>query len=101
MCCYRELEIENSHYDTFISTLSRMFSARRIQRRFRLYYTSTRRKAAVDMQRWYRGRRGFLVTMRLRIETHASRRLHHWARARLRRRNAMARRIQRWPSNHD
>ena len=95
MSCYRELEREEADFGKLIGLRGRHVCARRIQRFYRIHRFNRVLTAAVTLQKWYRGRMGYLRTKLLRRRKYAARMLRHWARAKIDFRHRMARRIQR------
>ena len=95
MSCYRELEKEESDFAKLIDRMERFQMARKIQRAYRPYRRDRASAAALLIQRWFRGRVGFLRTKVLRRRKYSARLLRHWIRVKIGRRHVMARRIQR------
>lgn len=96
MCCLRVREHEDLALEDLATQMGRKQLARRIKRAYAMRYFKRNIESVIKVQCWFRGRLGYNLVSILRRERWASRKLRHWARCRLRKRNVMARRIQKW-----
>lgn len=96
MCCYRIRGEEDDKLDELATRMGRYKCARVIQRYYKLRYFQRIISSAIRIQCWFRGRLGYTLVRLMRKEKWAKRKLHHWARGRLRRRHRLIRQIQRW-----
>ena len=76
--------------------MGRFKASRLLVRRYRLRYFKRNISAVVRVQCWFRGRLGYTTVTILRRYRWAHRKLCHWARGMLRKKNAFVRTIQRW-----
>lgn len=95
MCALRASEEIELEFERLVRNLRRFHSARAIQRVYAVRFFKRNLTSAIRLQCWWRGRLGYSLVDLRRRELWASRKLHHWARGVLRRKNAKVRRIQR------
>jgi hypothetical protein len=95
-CVYRIREVEDKKLDKLATTMGRFKASRLLVRRYRLRYFKRNISAVVRVQCWFRGRLGYTTVTILRRYRWAHRKLCHWARGMLRKKNAFVRTIQRW-----
>jgi hypothetical protein len=95
MCCLRAAEKEDGAFNKYVKSLGRYYAARVVQREYAIRFFKRNIAAVIKIQCKYRGYHGYNLMERLRREKWASRRLHHWARGALRRRDRRVRLIQR------
>ena len=94
MCCYRAREEEDNIFDKFVKAKRRYYSARKIQRLYKMHYFKRMISSCVKVQCWYRSRMGYSSVTILRKIKWAARKLHHWARGMMRWKHKCARLIQ-------
>jgi hypothetical protein len=91
MCSYRAKEGDDANDRRLEVLFKKNLKARLIQALYKERHRSRRIHAALAIQCWYRGRRGYTYADILRKQKWAARKLHHWARACMRRRHAKVR----------
>ena len=95
MCFLRSSQELDIEFGKFVFNLRRFYAARVVQRRYAVRFFRRNLTAAIRLQCWWRGRLGYSLVDLKRKQLWASRKLHHWARGVLRRKNARVRKIQR------
>ena len=93
MSCYRVRDIEENILNQKKWSLKRHHAAKRIQKQYRKHYFKRIISAVVKVQCWFRGRLGYRLVDLLRVEKWAARKLHHWARVRMKYRHRFAHKI--------
>lgn len=96
MCCYRACGEDDVNFMKFVTTRGRDKAVRKIQAMYLERYDRRIISSAIKLQGWYRGRRGYTYVDVLRRRKWAARKLHHWARGMMRKKNQFIRKIQRW-----
>ena len=95
MCALRASEEIEEEFLRLCRNLQRFHCARIIQRVYAMRFFRRNLTSAIRLQCWWRGRLGYSLVDLRRKQLWASRKLHHWARGALRRKNARVRKIQR------
>lgn len=93
MCAYRVQDDEDRALTVRARNLGRFHASRKIQREYKQHYFKRIVSAVVKSQCWFRGRLGYQLVDILRYEKWAARKLHHWARVRMKYRHNFAKRI--------
>jgi hypothetical protein len=93
MCAYREIERQDAEEESLCERMGRYYNSRTIQKQYREHYYVRIIRSAISIQCWYRGRKGREGVQKLRLITWASRKLHHWARGKMRFKHACSRKI--------
>ena len=93
MCAYREIERQDAELENLCERMGRFYCSRVIQKYYREHYYIRIVRSAVNIQCWYRGRKGKETVKKMRLITWASRKLHHWARAMMKFKHKCSRKI--------
>ena len=83
MCAYREYDRQEAEFERHCESMGRYYCARVIQKYYREHYYIRIIQSAIKIQCWYRGRKGNESVAKMRRVVWASRKLHHWAKARM------------------
>ena len=95
MCALRATTEVDAEFARLVYNMRRYYSARQVQRVYAIRFFRRNLTSAIKLQCWWRGRLGYSLVDLKRKQLWASRKLHHWARGMLRRKNARVRKIQR------
>ena len=94
MSCYREFDLIDKSYAGLATSMGRKHAAKVLQKYYHDRFVSRLMSNVVRLQCWYRACQGYNYVKVMRRQRWAVRKLHHWARVRMRHRHEYARTIQ-------